>query len=173
MNLFESFSGGIALPGDPKQIWTVAFRPLLTFLVVFSATVFSAPAQSYSIDWFTIDGGGGTSTGAPYQVSGTIGQPDAGTMSGGNYTLDGGFWSIVATTQTPGAPLLTISLNSQLSTINISWPSPSTGFVLEQNSSLTNPDGWSVFGGSYNDNGTTKSITISPPTGNLFYRLKR
>jgi hypothetical protein len=32
-------------------------------------------AQSYSIDWFTIDGGGGTSTGV-YSVSGTIGQQD-------------------------------------------------------------------------------------------------
>ena len=29
-------------------------------------------AQSYSIDWFTIDGGGGTSTGGVYSVSGTI-----------------------------------------------------------------------------------------------------
>lgn len=37
----------------------------------------AALAQSYSIDWFTIDGGGGTSTGGVYSVSGTIGQPDA------------------------------------------------------------------------------------------------
>jgi hypothetical protein len=59
-------------------------------------------AQSYSIDWFTIDGGGGTSTGGVYSVTGTIGQPDAGgLMSGGNYTLQGGFWSIQAV-QTPG-----------------------------------------------------------------------
>jgi hypothetical protein len=29
------------------------------------------------LDWFTIDGGGGTSTGGVYAVSGTIGQPDA------------------------------------------------------------------------------------------------
>ena len=37
-----------------------------------------ALAQTYSIDWYTIDGGGGTSTGGVYSVSGTIGQPDAG-----------------------------------------------------------------------------------------------
>jgi len=36
-----------------------------------------AAAQSYSIDWFTIDGGGGMSTGGVFSVSGTIGQPDA------------------------------------------------------------------------------------------------
>ena len=31
----------------------------------------AALAQSYSIDWFTIDGGGGTSTGGVYSVSAT------------------------------------------------------------------------------------------------------
>jgi hypothetical protein len=36
----------------------------------------------------------GTSTGRVYSVSGTIGQPDAGKMSGGNYTLDGGFGAL-------------------------------------------------------------------------------
>src|SRR5207237_460684 len=42
------------------------------------------------------DGGGGTSTGGGYSLSGTIGQPDASSftspMSGGNYSLVGGFW---------------------------------------------------------------------------------
>ena len=32
----------------------------------------------FVVGWSTIDGGGGTSTGGVYQVSGTIGQPDAG-----------------------------------------------------------------------------------------------
>ena len=56
---------------------------------------FLAAAQSqngYSIDWWTVDGGGGTSAGAGYSLSGTIGQPDAGAMSGGGYTLTGGYW---------------------------------------------------------------------------------
>jgi hypothetical protein len=43
-----------------------------------------ASAQTYSIDWSTVDGGG-TSTGGVYSVSGTLGQPDAGAMSGGDY----------------------------------------------------------------------------------------
>ena len=38
----------------------------------------AAPAQQYSIDWYKIAGGGGTSTGGTYAVSGTIGQHDAG-----------------------------------------------------------------------------------------------
>src|ERR1039458_10774684 len=65
-------------------------------------------AQSYSIDWYKIAGGGGTSTGGTYQVSGTLGQPDAsGAMTSGSYSLTGGFWSLYAV-QTPGAPALTI-----------------------------------------------------------------
>ena len=45
----------------------------------------------YAIDWYTIDGGGGTSTGGPYTLTGTIGQPDAAPSIGGNYELLGGF----------------------------------------------------------------------------------
>ena len=62
-------------------------KTILKFLVeaVMSANV--AYAQTYSIDWSTIDGGGGTSTGGVYSVSGTIGQPDAGgPMTNGQYS---------------------------------------------------------------------------------------
>ena len=49
-------------------------------------------AQSYAVDWYKVAGGGGTSTNGQYSVSGTIGQPDAsGAMTGGNYSLTGGF----------------------------------------------------------------------------------
>src|ERR1039458_8824272 len=78
--------------------------PVLTLTMM----ALMAHAQSYNVDWYTIDGGGGTSTGGVYSVTGTIGQPDAGYMSGGNYTLQSGFWGIIAAVPTPGAPLLTI-----------------------------------------------------------------
>ena len=64
------------------------------FFVVLIVT--SSPLGQYQIDWYTIDGGGGTSTGGPYTLTGTIGQADAGWSSGGNYELLGGFW--------PGGP---------------------------------------------------------------------
>ena len=55
----------------------------------------SSRAQQYSIDWHTIDGGGGASTGGVYSVSGTIGQPDAGgPLTGGSFSLIGGFCPI-------------------------------------------------------------------------------
>ncbi|MGI9015100.1 MAG: hypothetical protein ACR2GY_12760 [Phycisphaerales bacterium] len=48
----------------------------------------------YDISWHTIDGGGGTSTGGTYSLSGTIGQHDAGgPLTGSNYSLTGGFWA--------------------------------------------------------------------------------
>ncbi len=56
----------------------------------------SAAAQDYAIFWFTIDGGGGAGTGDVYELSGTIGQADAGpaiAMTGGDFELSGGFWS--------------------------------------------------------------------------------
>jgi hypothetical protein len=143
---------------------------LLLLLSVFGLQL-SAFAQSYSIDWSTIDGGGGTSTGGVYSVSGTVGQPDAGKMSGGNYTIDGGFWGIIAAVQTPGAPLLTIARSG--ANVVVSWPSPSTGFILQQNPSVANTNTWSNSAFSVNDNGTIKSVTISSPTGNLFLRLKQ
>lgn len=48
----------------------------------------------FEITWYTIDAGGtNNSIGGAFELSGTIGQPDAGpTMSGGQFTLAGGFW---------------------------------------------------------------------------------
>ena len=61
-----------------------------------AAAVMAMPtgAQTdYSVEWRTIDGGGEmSSTGGDYELSGTIGQPDAGQMVGGAYNLTGGFW---------------------------------------------------------------------------------
>jgi hypothetical protein len=141
---------------------------LATSLLILAAT--SALAQSYSIDWYTIDGGGGTSTGGVYSVSGTIGQPDAGHMSGGNYTLDGGFWGIVAAIQSPGAPLLRVLLTST-NTVVVAWPAPSTGFSLQQNTDLKTTV-WTGITNTVNVVGSENQIIVAPPVGNRFYRLK-
>jgi hypothetical protein len=148
-------------------------RLLLLFCVLASTFCFRAVGQQYSINWFKVAGGGGTSTGGAYQLSGTIGQPDAGgPMTGGNYSLTGGFWSVITVVQTPGTPLLTITLNSQLPTVTVSWPSSATNFVLQQNSDLTTAN-WINSGLLVTTNGATLSVIISPPAGNLFFRLKQ
>jgi hypothetical protein len=129
----------------------------------------TANAQNYSMDWYKVAGGGGTSTGGVYAVSGTIGQPDAGAMTGGNYSLTGGFWSLIAV-QTPGAPLLTITASG--TNVIISWPSLSSGFGLQENSDL-NPANWSAVPATNSDNGGIKSVTIPAAPGNRYYRLKK
>jgi len=67
---------------------------LLALIALLLASV--ARAQSgggYDLTWSTVDGGGATwSAGGGYALGGTVGQPDAGVLSGGGYTLAGGFW---------------------------------------------------------------------------------
>ncbi len=142
-------------------------------LLLFSSLLINSIgfAQSYSIDSFTIAGGGGASTGGVYSVSGTIGQPDAGpTMNGGNYSVDSGFWSIIAAVQTPGAPLLTIS-RTATNTVAVNWPSASSGFTLQQNTNSVASVNWSNVNATIQDDGTTKTLIVNPPTGNRFFRL--
>jgi hypothetical protein len=121
-------------------------------------------AQQYSINWYKISGGGGTSTGGTYQVSGTIGQHDAGgAMVGGQYSLTGGFWSLYAV-QSPGAPLLTITYAGNQAIV--SWSPSVTGWTLQTNNNLATGV-WGNYAGPVVNN----SATNSPPTGNLFFRL--
>ena len=138
-------------------------------LCLSGGVLLNAHAQ-FSIDLHTIDGGGGTSTGGVFRVSGTIGQPDAGTMSSGNFSLVGGFWSLLSALQTPGGPLLSIFYTST-NTAVVSWPSPSSGFLLQQNTNGVASLNWSNVSALPIDNGTNRFIIVNPPTGERFYRL--
>jgi len=73
---------------------------------VFLLLVCNSAFAQYSIDWFTVDGGGGTTSDGVYEITGTIGQPDAGSVIAGNYVIEGGFWSDLE--PVPSAPDLTI-----------------------------------------------------------------
>lgn len=139
-------------------------------VLMFVATVTVASAQSYAIDWHTVDGGGGTSTGGVYSVSGTVGQPDAGTMSGASYSLTGGFWSLLSVVQSPGGPPLSIAFTST-NTAMVYWSSPATGFNLQQNTNGVGTVNWTNIVSGIQDNGTIKYVIVNPPTGSRFYRL--
>jgi hypothetical protein len=66
---------------------------LLVIAVALLGIVGVSALAGYTLDWWTVDGGGTiSSTGGSYSMGGTIGQPDAGTSSGGAYTLNSGFW---------------------------------------------------------------------------------
>jgi len=65
---------------------------LLVVTIIIFITTTALAISSYQINWWTVDGGGGTSQGGDYMVSGTIGQYDTSPMmSGGDYTVVGGF----------------------------------------------------------------------------------
>lgn len=68
---------------------------LIVMMAAISASAAPEGSPSYSIDWYTIDGGGGTSIGGKFSLTGTIGQFDAqpGGAAGGDFTLIGGFWA--------------------------------------------------------------------------------
>jgi hypothetical protein len=60
-------------------------------MLVVLALCIPVRAQQYSVDWYKIAGGGGTSTNGQYSISGTIGRHDAGgLMTGANYSLGPG-----------------------------------------------------------------------------------
>jgi hypothetical protein len=65
------------------------------FLAVMLAgtVVVGAIGQDYDATRSTVDGGGVMASGdGSFELSGTIGQPDAGALSGGNFSVTGGFW---------------------------------------------------------------------------------
>ena len=151
-----------------KTTTSLALFRSLIFCLLLSAFGQWARGQ-YSIDWSTIDGGGGTSTNGQYSLSGTIGQAEAGgMMSGGSYSLTGGFWSLISIVQTTGAPRLNITHSGN--SVTVCWQN-SGSWALQQNSNLAAPAGWASCSGVTTSNGTN-SVTLVNPSGRLFYRLK-
>jgi len=75
-----------------KYALPIAVTVLVSALLLLSADTLAEHAADFSLWWHVIAGGGGRSTSASYAVSGSIGQPAVGGLSGGNYRLDAGFW---------------------------------------------------------------------------------
>jgi hypothetical protein len=63
----------------------------------------------------------------------------------------------------------TLAINPSSNNAIVSWPSSWTNWTLQQDSDLTTTN-WSASSG-VSDNGTNKSLTISSPSANLFFRL--
>jgi len=85
-----------------KTIKSVAWSAIGIILLTMSLS--STASAEYELSWYTIDGGGGRSSGGPYELLGTIAQPDAAYSAGGNYELLGGFLS--------GGPLCFVDFKS-------------------------------------------------------------
>jgi hypothetical protein len=64
--------------------------PLVLALLLLTGAVLAD--GGYDLSWWTTDGGAMWSEGGGFTLGGTIGQPDAGVLTGGSYSLSGGFW---------------------------------------------------------------------------------
>jgi hypothetical protein len=148
----------------------VVWKSLVLGALLTACSHGSASAQTYSLNWYKISGGGGTSTNGPFSLSATIGQHDAtGPMTGGTYSLTGGFWAIIAVVQTAGLPNLSITQAGPNGVI-VSWPNTGS-YTLQQNPDLAGGS-WTKSGYGVTTANGTNSVTITAPTGNLFFRLK-
>lgn len=68
--------------------------------LLLTGVALASAGNGYEITWFTHDGGGSMDlAGGDYQISSTIGQPDAATSTGGAFNLTGGFWGVAQSVQ--------------------------------------------------------------------------
>lgn len=146
------------------QIITAPLRRFALLVLLLAAARVDA---QFAIDWFTFDGGGRASSGGPYSLQGTLGQPDAGTSSGGGYTSQGGFWPGVTSQSAPALRILRDGTN-----VVLAWPNPSGGFQLQESSSLTTPD-WANVNTAPVLVGDEKQVNQPVAAGVRFYRLRK
>jgi hypothetical protein len=150
-------------------------RTLLNILVCAGALAGGAGmalAQSsgaFDINWSTFNGGGGPSVGGNFSLNGTIGQPDAGTsLNGGGFTITAGFWAGAS----EAVPRLSIRLGAA-GTVILNWPNPSTGFVLEESTSLSAQAGWTAVTQTPVANGANIEVTLQATSQLRFFRLRQ
>jgi sugar lactone lactonase YvrE len=70
-----------------------------------------------------------------------------------------------------GIPLPALAIRRSGTAVVISWPSMSTGFVLQQGSDPADANSWQDCGRSISDDGTNKSVSVQLPAGDLFFRM--
>jgi hypothetical protein len=86
-------------------------------------------------------------------------------MSGGTFSVTGGFWSLIAV-QIPGGPKLSIE-EAGPGLATISWTPNTPGFVLQESEQLS-PANW------MNSVSTTNNpVTVPAGMGRRYYRLHK
>ncbi len=144
----------------------------LTAALALLAAASGASAQTFAVSPSVIASGGGTSTGGTFSVSGTIGQPATGNLAGGNFALQGGFWSSAVAVQTPGAPHLNVVRSG--GNYLVTWADTGAGFVLEVATNLqTLNTTWNNSGATPTLANGTNTVTLPAQPGKSFYRLRK
>ncbi len=116
----------------PRRM-TLAAGLVIALLLSSVPAALAQTGGPYDLSWHNI-GPGGSASGGSYDLLGSIGQPDAATMSGGSYTLTGGFL--------PGGPTCALAgdldNDGQVTVLDIqliaaAWPQASASFPYDQN----------------------------------------
>lgn len=97
-NCYTRLNAQIVQVGDYTVVVTNAFGSVTS-----SVASLKVIDPNHAINWSTLNGGGGTSTGGVFAVRGTIGQLDAGRLTNGASTVNGGFWGVIGS---PAFPLI-------------------------------------------------------------------
>ena len=133
-----------------------------------------ASAQSgggLSITGSVIAGGGGSCAGGGFTLNSAIGQPEAGATSGGGFSATGGF--VPGASGSGPAPRLSVRIGAA-NTVILSWPNPSTGFVLEQATDINaSASGWTSVSQSPVVVGANREVALSAEGARRFFRLRR
>jgi hypothetical protein len=135
-----------------------------TAILGFTVLVIASALAVFSIPWFTIAGGGGTSTNGQYSLTATIGQHDAGgSATNAQYSVTGEFWAATLV-QTSGAPFLHIS-DAAPGFATIWWTPATPGYVLQSTASLSSTN-WANA-----PSGTNNPATVATAGLARFYRI--
>ena len=141
-------------------------NPVLVLSLLITVTGSICAMAQYSIDWYTINGGGTVSTGSVYSVSGTIGQLDANEVpiTGGTFELNSGYWAHAV--QVSGAPFLSITPAGP-GQVMLSWMPDDSGWILQEKGSLTAPS-WTNSASM-----STNPVVVPASLPTTFYRLHK
>jgi hypothetical protein len=134
----------------------------LALILAFTA---SAIAQ-YTIDWSTMDGGGGSGSAGGYTLEATVGQPDAFSGSTGTFALLGGYWAGI------DEALPTLRIFFKAPNVILAWRNPSSGFTLQASPGLAPPN-WLDVPIAPVLIGDEKQVIWGPPVNRHFFRLRR
>ena len=124
-------------------------------MIIAAGALAASSSGTFAIDWYSVDSGGGFSSGGPYSLGASAGQPDAGQMSGGDFTLNGGFWQCITDAVTASG------IDRSGSDINLSWTAAVTTAAIYRHAS--NP--YFTPSGAY-ASGATSVWTDSGAAGN-------
>ena len=120
-------------------------KPFFILLAGIGASLWTpeVDAQQFSITGHVVAGGGGTSQGSGFSITGTIGQAEAAPLlQSGRWAVTPGFWGAYAVLPTPGAPRLRIRVDEFDPTlVKVSFIGDSEDWILQVTTDLRSSTG--------------------------------